>query len=154
LVGVELGFDVEVGRARLVGRVDRLDPDGEGRLVVVDYKTGKSAPTTAEMNEHAQLAVYQVAVEEGAFDDAARGEHRSGGASLVQLGKPARGEAREQRQPPLADAEEPRWAHQLLEQTADGMAQPVFHARRGQWCGFCPARPSCPVFPEGEQVTS
>nr|WP_187361706.1 ATP-dependent DNA helicase [Phytoactinopolyspora mesophila] len=154
LVGVELDFDVQVGRARLVGRVDRLDADDDGRLVVVDYKTGKSAPTAAEMNEHAQLAVYQVAVEEGAFDEAAGGRRRSGGASLVQLGKPSRGEAREQRQSPLADADESRWAHKLLEQTADGMAQPVFHARRGQWCGFCPARPSCPVFPEGEQVTS
>lgn len=159
LVGVELGFDVTIGRARLVGRVDRLDADDDGRLVVVDYKTGKSAPTAAEMTEHAQLAVYQVAVEEGGFTNAATagtdggGPPRSGGASLVQLGKPSRGEAREQRQPPLADAEDPRWAHQLLERTAEGMAQPVFHARRGQWCGYCPARPSCPVFPEGDQVT-
>nr|WP_205856254.1 ATP-dependent DNA helicase [Phytoactinopolyspora endophytica] len=153
LVGVELDFDVQVGRARLVGRVDRLDADAEGRLVVVDYKTGKSKPTAAEMGEHAQLATYQVAVERGAFEQAGGGERRSGGASLVQLGKPSRGRADEQRQPPLADAEDPTWAEQLLERTAEGMSQPVFQARRGSWCGFCPARPSCPAFPDGDQVT-
>ncbi|NEE04128.1 ATP-dependent helicase [Phytoactinopolyspora halotolerans] len=153
LIGVELDFDVRVGRARLVGRVDRLDADDEGRLVVVDYKTGKSKPTAAEVGEHAQLATYQVAVERGAFDDATGGERRSGGASLVQLGKPSRGKADEQRQSPLADAEDPEWARKLLERTAEGMTQPVFQARRGSWCGFCPARPSCPVFPDGDQVT-
>ncbi|NED97193.1 ATP-dependent helicase [Phytoactinopolyspora alkaliphila] len=153
LVGVELDFDIEVGRARLVGRVDRLDADADGRLVVVDYKTGKSKPTAAEVGEHAQLATYQLAVENGAFDDAAGGERRSGGASLVQLGKPSRGKADEQRQPPLDDAQDPVWAQRLLEETANGMTQPTFQARRGSWCGFCSARPCCPAFPEGEQVT-
>ncbi|AYY11950.1 ATP-dependent helicase [Actinobacteria bacterium YIM 96077] len=153
LVGVELDFDATIGRARLVGRVDRLDADADGRLVVVDYKTGKNAPTATEVDEHAQLAVYQVAVESGAFDDASGGERRSGGASLVQLGKASKGRAKEQRQPPLSDSEDPRWGLRLVEETAEGMAQQVFHARRGAWCGFCPARPSCPVFPEGAQVT-
>ncbi len=156
LVGVELDFDVRVGRARLVGRVDRLDEDDEGRLVVVDYKTGKSAPTAAEVSEHAQLAVYQVAAEAGAFQregSSNAAPPRSGGASLVQLGKPSRGEAREQWQPPLADAPDPTWAHQLLDETAAGMAQRSFRAQRGPWCGFCPARPSCPAFPDGQQVT-
>nr|WP_211239546.1 ATP-dependent DNA helicase [Jiangella gansuensis] len=152
LVGAELGFDVRIGSARLVGRVDRLDADTDGRLVVVDYKTGVSAPSTAEVAEHAQLATYQLAVEHGAFDDTTGGERRSGGAGLVQLGKPSRGEAREQVQPPLGEAEQPGWAHDMLERTAEGMRQPTFRAEKGGWCGFCPARPSCPVWPEGEQV--
>lgn len=152
LVGVEVSFDTQVGQARLVGRVDRLDADEHGRLVVVDYKTGKTAPTTREVDQNAQLATYQVAVENGAFDEVSGGNRRSGGASLVQLGKPSRGDAREQRQAPLSDTEDPEWAYRLLEDTAAGMARPVFRAMRGPWCGFCPARASCPAVTEGGQV--
>jgi superfamily I DNA/RNA helicase/RecB family exonuclease len=152
LLGVEVDFDVPVGSARLVGRVDRLDIDNAGRLIVVDYKTGTYAPTAAELSEHAQLAIYQLAIERGAFDDISGGQRSSGGASLVQLGKPSRGEAREQVQAPLAEADDPQWAHELLERTQAGMRQPTFRAWKGGWCGFCPARPSCPVFPEGDQV--
>lgn len=153
LVGAELDFDVQVGDARLVGRVDRLDADADGRLVVVDYKTGVSAPTGAEVEEHAQLAAYQLAIVEGGFDAAADGERRAGGASLVQLGKDAKGRAKEQTQGALPGDGEPTWAHELLRHTAEGMRQPSFRAEKGGWCGFCPARPSCPVWPEGEQVT-
>lgn len=154
-LGAEVGFDVTVNRARLVGRVDRLDADQHGHLVVVDFKTGKSGPTEEQIKEHPQLAAYQLAVELGGFDAVDRaGAPRSGGASLVQLGRPKNGAAREQFQPPLADAENPDWARELVEDTARGMAQVAFRAQRGQWCGHCPARPSCPVWPEGEQVTS
>ncbi len=152
LVGAEVEFDVSAGSARLVGRVDRLDADDDGRLVVVDFKTGTHAPTASELTEHAQLASYQFAVEQGAFDDVADGGRQSGGASLVQLGKPSKGEAREQVQLPIADAEDPSWAGELIERTAAGMRQPAFRARKGGWCVVCPVRPSCPVHPEGDQV--
>jgi hypothetical protein len=48
LVAVEQGMQVELGEAVVRGQVDRLERDAEGRLVVVDLKTGKSAPTKAE----------------------------------------------------------------------------------------------------------
>src|SRR5690606_19125552 len=44
----------------LRGRVDRLERDGSGRLVVVDLKTGRSAPTAGDIATHAQLGAYQV----------------------------------------------------------------------------------------------
>ena len=51
-------------------RVDRLEVDDQGRLVVIDLKTGKStAVTSADVAEHAQLAGYQAAVDAGAFAD-------------------------------------------------------------------------------------
>ncbi|WP_442921855.1 RecB family exonuclease [Microbacterium sp. CH12i] len=47
--------------------------DGE-RVVVVDLKTGKNEPTTdARVEEHAQLAAYQVAVEQGLIEGADAG---------------------------------------------------------------------------------
>ena len=57
--------------------------DDAGRLVVIDLKTGKSAPTEAELRASMpQLAAYQAAVEAGAFAESAE----TGGAALVQLG--------------------------------------------------------------------
>ncbi|WP_285617757.1 ATP-dependent DNA helicase [Kineosporia sp. NBRC 101677] len=67
LVATEQSVQVDVGRARISGKVDRLERDEQGRLVVVDLKTGKSAPSRAELARHAQLGVYQVTIEEGGF---------------------------------------------------------------------------------------
>ena len=40
---------------RVRGRVDRLERDAEGRLVVVDVKTGKTPVTKDDAQRHAQL---------------------------------------------------------------------------------------------------
>ena len=87
LVGAEEDFDVVVGRARIRGQVDRLERDGDGRLVVVDLKTGKTTAKNTE--EHGQLAAYQVAVAAGAF-----AEHGTvpGGAALLQVGTGRQGQ--------------------------------------------------------------
>ncbi|MDN3309675.1 ATP-dependent DNA helicase [Microbacterium oryzae] len=60
-----------------------MDGDGpERRVVVVDLKSGKSEkPSDGAVVEHAQLAAYQVAVQEGLVDGADRGA--LGGARLV-----------------------------------------------------------------------
>jgi ATP-dependent exoDNAse (exonuclease V) beta subunit len=151
-VGAEVSFDVTIERARLVGRVDRLDADGDGRLVVIDFKTGKSAPTKEQIKAHPQLATYQLAVDLGGFDRTAGPGRASGGASLVQLGKGNAG-ASEQFQAPLNEADDPQWAREFVEETARGMTQATFKAVPGTWCRTCPALPSCPAQPEGEQVT-
>lgn len=152
LVAAEVPFDVEVGRTRLVGRVDRLERDERGRLVVIDYKTGRSKVRDDELPGHPQLAAYQLAVEHGAFDALSGGVRDSGGACLVQLQAHHRGEAREQLQLPLAEADDPAWGAKMLADTAEGMAGAEFRAQPSTWCGFCPARLSCPAHPEGAQV--
>jgi RecB family exonuclease len=152
-IAAELPFDVEIGRARLAGRVDRLDRDERGRPVIVDYKTGKSKVRDDDVPVHPQLAVYQLAAENGAFDQHTGGVRESGGAMLLQLQAHDRGEAREQVQPPLADAEDPAWAAKLVTETADGMAGWEFLAEPSSWCGYCPAKISCPAHAEGGQVT-
>ncbi|MEJ5944902.1 ATP-dependent DNA helicase [Pseudokineococcus basanitobsidens] len=152
LVGTEVEVRVAVGRALLTGRVDRLERDEQGRLVVVDLKTGTPAKG-ADVPRHPQLGAYQAAVEAGAFVGVpgAEGERRSGGAVLVNV-KPPRREAKEQRQPPLAADEQPGWAAELVGTTAEGMAGAAFPARDGDLCRTCPVRTSCPVRDEGRQV--
>ncbi|MGZ4656562.1 MAG: ATP-dependent helicase [Blastococcus sp.] len=148
LVGVEIEFDATVGRALIRGKVDRLERDADGRLVVVDLKTGKTPARNTE--EHGQLAAYQVAVAAGGF-----GEHGSvpGGAALLQVGTGTK--AKEQHQEPLpADVPLPEtWAGELLAEVGEGMGAASFEVRTGTHCQRCPARRSCPLQEAGRQVT-
>ena len=66
--------EVRLGRAVIKGRVDRLEVDADGRVVVVDLKTGKSAPAVAEVARNPQLGVYQLAVQQGGFDAGRAGD--------------------------------------------------------------------------------
>ncbi|MGS2613524.1 ATP-dependent helicase [Micromonospora sp. LZ34] len=133
----------------LTGRVDRLEVDADGRLVVVDLKTGKSTAVTAnDLAEHPQLGAYQAAVEAGGF---AEFGDESGGAALVQLGTGAK-DAREQSQPPAGEGPEAGWATALVRRTADTMAAATFAAVANSKCRVCPVRTSCPVSGQGRQV--
>nr|WP_232234766.1 ATP-dependent DNA helicase [Actinoplanes sp. N902-109] len=154
LLAIEHEFTVRLddpGRPiQLTGRVDRLEVDEQGRLVVIDLKTGKSTTVSgSDIEEHAQLAGYQAAVDAGAFDELSAGAE-SGGAALVQLG-PSK-EAREQMQLPLAEAEDPQWAYAMVRRTADTMAAATFSAVANAKCRVCPVRTSCPVSGQGRQV--
>ena len=153
LVAVEQALKVRIGQVEITGRVDRLESDDQGRAVVVDLKTGASAPREDELDRHPQLGVYQLAVLLGAFEQYGLAE--PGGAELVQVGK-ASGvtlKAKVQRQGALAEDGEPAWAKDLVETVAAGMAGPVFTARVNPGCRTCPVASCCPVNPEGEQVT-
>jgi superfamily I DNA/RNA helicase/RecB family exonuclease len=130
------------------GRVDRLEIDDEGRLVVVDLKTGKSAPVNADVAEHPQLAAYQAAVELGAFDESSQ----AGGAALVQLGVEGLG-VREQVQPPPSVADDPQWAVNVVRGAAKAMAASAFDAVANNRCRVCPVRTSCPISGSGRHVT-
>jgi RecB family exonuclease len=148
-VGVELDLQVELGRAVLKGRVDRLERDGGGVLRVVDLKTGSSKPTSGELLRNAQLGAYQAAVESGAF----AGEGTvSAGAALLQVGKAAGVRTTLQRQAPLSADDDPGWARALVTETAEGMAGSEFVATIGPVCTFCAVRTSCPARPEGKVI--
>ncbi|MBI1758865.1 MAG: ATP-dependent helicase [Actinobacteria bacterium] len=163
LIGVELPFEVSVGeRARLAGRVDRLERDRAGRLVVVDLKTGRGQVGRADLAGHPQLGCYQLAVAEGGLDDPGRpapepeggapGGSEPGGAVLVQLGTSA-ARAGEQDQEALSATDDPGWARRLVETVAEGMAGATFPGRPSAGCRMCPVRTSCPAREEGRQVT-
>ena len=143
LVGHELDARFDVGRAQVRARVDRLERDDEGHLRVVDLKTAGTPPADTTIASNAQLAAYQVAVEEGAFDELV-GRARSGGAALLQLGTKAKSH-KVQHQPPVAAADDPRWAHDLLTETAEQMGGAAFGARVGPHCRYCQVKSSCPL---------
>jgi superfamily I DNA/RNA helicase/RecB family exonuclease len=148
LVAPEQEFRAPAGDAVLAGRVDRLERDDEGRLVVIDLKTGRSRVRADDVPVHPQLAAYQLAVELGGFGE---GE-RSGGARLVQLA--AAGRDPEQRQPPLTEAEDPTWIRTEVDRVASRLRGSQFSATVHAGCGHCDLSACCPLYPDGRQVTS
>ena len=143
LVDIERSFAAEIGDAVLSGRVDRLERDAAGRLVVVDLKTGKSKVKSDELAQHPQLGAYQLAVQAGAFG---AGE-QAGGALLVQLA--AAGKDPAQQQPALEDAQ---WVRDNVVHVARRMRGNEFTARVNSYCGGCDLQKSCPLH-AGRQVT-
>ncbi|GAA2319512.1 ATP-dependent DNA helicase [Streptomyces kunmingensis] len=158
-VASEHAFDVtlEAGsyEVRIRGSMDRVERDSEGRAYVVDFKTGKQAPSAADVARHPQLAVYQLAVREGAVDEPFDGARpHPGGAELVQLrqGAPKKdgGETL-----PKVQAQEPlegEWVGDLLATAAGKVLDERFAPAAGQHCTHCAFRASCSAQPEGHHV--
>ncbi|MBR7677828.1 ATP-dependent helicase, partial [Streptomyces daliensis] len=175
-VGSEHGFDVTLSagehEVRIRGSMDRVESDGQGRAYVVDFKTGKAKPTGEEVARHPQLAVYQLAVREGATDDLFEG-HRPepGGAELVHLrlgaAKRDGGDTLPavQQQGPLEDGPaqgeeaaqetaqgEGEWVGELLATAAGRVLDERFTPSPGQHCTHCSFRGACSARPEGRQI--
>ncbi|ACZ29817.1 UvrD/REP helicase [Xylanimonas cellulosilytica DSM 15894] len=149
-LAVEAEFDVEVGRARLRGKVDRVEDAGDGAAIVADLKTGRKAPTVDQSVTHPQLGAYQLAVEAGAID----GATRSAGARLVFVGTDTK-KPTMRVQPALApEPDGSSWASALVEGAADTMASERFAAHPNDLCPMCPVRRSCPLQPEGRSVVA
>ncbi|MEU0276248.1 ATP-dependent DNA helicase [Streptomyces sp. NPDC006307] len=155
----EHDFDVtlEAGayEVRIRGSMDRVEADEHGRAYVVDFKTGKQAPTKDEVAHHPQLAVYQLAVREGAVDEVFDGRRpEPGGAELVHLRQAAPkkegGEAL-----PKVQAQEPlsgEWVGDLLATAAGRVLDERFTPATGKHCDHCAFRASCSARPEGRHI--
>lgn len=158
-VASEHDFDVslEAGdyEVRIRGQMDRVEADGEGRAYVVDFKTGKQAPSAKEVERHPQLAVYQLAVREGAVDEAFDGARpEPGGAELVQLRQGAAKRDGGETLPKVQAQEPPEgeWVGELLATAAGKVLDERFTPSAGQHCTHCAFRASCSARPEGRHV--
>ncbi len=155
---------------RLRGEADRLELDEQDRVVVVDFKTGKYAPTRPEVERHAQLGLYQHAVEHGAANHLlpaslapdrpdevvspadrpkVDGAGRSGGAELIQLRKGqdlplVQAQPRQQ-----SGADGSTLVEQQLMQAANAVRTEDFAARPGDHCRTCSFHALCPAKTSG-----
>jgi superfamily I DNA/RNA helicase/RecB family exonuclease len=157
LVATEERFLTEVtlpdgSRVRLRGFADRLEVDEDGRVIVIDLKTVKSHPTGKQVAEHAQLGLYQYAVDNGAIDELLQehpahpgGPAVSGGAELVQLRCDSVG-AKVQLQPPQEPDQDGHLPieKQLMEAVRVVRGEELV-ARAGDHCKFCSFQAICPV---------
>ncbi|MCX5194528.1 ATP-dependent helicase [Streptomyces sp. NBC_00249] len=162
-VATEHDFDVTLDAGeyavRIRGSMDRVEADPQGRAYVVDFKTGKGAPTKDEVARHPQLAVYQLAVREGAVDEVFDGRRpEPGGAELVQLrqGAPKKDGGDEvpkiQAQQPLDGGPSGEWVGDLLATAAGRVLDERFAPATGEHCKRCSFRSACSALPEGRQT--
>lgn len=159
VLGVEVPFQVEVQvgaeRVLLVGAVDRLEADDQGRLRIVDFKTGRSAPTAKQVAQMDQLGLYQLAARYGGFDHLEGGRRELADAELVYLRVPeAKGSGPKvftqpslDRQPKLAgcDPEAETWVHERLGKAIELIRSESFPAIRNPRCRSCAFAADCPV---------
>jgi RecB family exonuclease len=131
LLGTEIGIDFELGRARVRGRVDRIEQGPDGQVLIVDLKTGSSEPSAAD---NAQLGLYQIAYMQGGFEVIPEPEGVLEGASLVWV---AGDKEKIKAQESLAQNEElNQFFRGLLDEAIDGMAaaDAKFEAKIGTHC--------------------
>lgn len=158
-VASEHDFDVTLPaggyQVRIRGRLDRVETDGQGRAYVVDFKTGTQAPSAKDVQRHPQLAVYQLAVREGAVDAALGGARpEPGGAELVQLRQGAAQRDGGETLPKVQPQQPPEgeWIGDLLATAAGKVLDEKFTPTTGRHCAHCAFRASCSARPEGRHV--
>ena len=154
---VQMEAEVTVGGevVKIFGYADRLEVDAEGRVVVVDFKTTKQSPTSAQVAEHAQLALYQLAVANGAVDDLVGGKAEPGGAELVQLRlENLDAGAKVQHQPAPSTDEEGRHPVELeVAEVVRRIREEDFGVREGDHCKYCSFESLCPLKTSGTVLT-
>jgi len=152
VVRVEAALDHRIdhpeGPLLLRGRVDLVDRSApDGGLRVVDFKTGKTPRSKAEVAEDPQLGTYQLAL-------AAESGTSTGGAELLFLSRAdARGLPTVRRQA-ATGPDGPEWLRPLLDTAGSVVRAPAFPAVVNEGCGRCPVRESCPTQQAGVQVTA
>jgi superfamily I DNA/RNA helicase/RecB family exonuclease len=157
-VATEHGFDLTltVGgvAVRIRGSMDRIEQDGAGRAYVVDFKTGKQIPTDKSLPDHRQLAVYQLAVRNGALDGlpGVPADVAPGGAELVHLREPGKTDKEapkvQQQGPPDGEP----WIENLLADAAGRVLAERFVPTQGDNCTRCSFRGSCSAQRDGRQL--
>ncbi|WP_308161310.1 ATP-dependent DNA helicase [Dietzia psychralcaliphila] len=148
--GVEEAFTFDVrGGVRIRGRIDRLEATRPGEVVPVDVKTSSAAVSKAVAATHPQLALYQLAVSQGAVESAAG--RAPGGGLLLYLGGREGRMPTERVQDPLGGEAADALTDRVVE-AGHATVGPSYTARVGQWCDHCDVRSSCPARSEGRQV--
>jgi superfamily I DNA/RNA helicase/RecB family exonuclease len=131
VLGREQNFRFEFDYVRVQGQVDRIEKHANGTIMIVDLKTGSQAPSEVDTASNPQLALYQMALLEGGFEDIGKvNEDQLAGAKLLIVG----GEKSTERpQPAMTDETSANFKKLLLE-TTQGMAKQVFVAQLSNHC--------------------
>jgi superfamily I DNA/RNA helicase/RecB family exonuclease len=127
----EQNFRFEFDHVRVQGQVDRIESFENGSIMIVDLKTGSSAPTDADTATNPQLALYQMALLEGGFEDIGKiAQEQLAGAKLLIVG----GDKYTERSQPAMSEDTSAGFKKLLLETTEGMARQVFVAELSNHC--------------------
>jgi RecB family exonuclease len=150
-LGAEVSFEVlHAGlEVTLVGKIDLLQKNEKDELEVIDFKTGAAKPSKADLMEHSQLGVYQLAV---GISQEMNQAQLPVSAKLIQIrARNAKDQVVEQMAPDLGDA---KWLVDEIETAKSRIITEDLPARPGPHCRNCKVRNICPAVPEGDQVNA
>jgi len=123
-------FEIKVGEATVVGRIDRIDDLGNGRVAIVDYKTGKPR-AQEDADDSLQLSIYAMAAREKWGYDAERLVfYNLEENSAITAGR---------------DRLQLEGARLKVEDVATKIAAGEFNPKPGFHCRFCAYRNLCPA---------
>jgi ATP-dependent exoDNAse (exonuclease V) beta subunit len=123
-------FELNVGGAKVSGRVDRIDRTGTDTVAIVDYKTGKPK-SQEDADESLQLSLYALAARETLGKVADRLVLHNIENNVAVSTTRCEGELEE--------------AKLRVEKVAKEIAAGEFDAKPGYQCTFCPYRNLCPA---------
>ena len=126
----ERRFEMQVGAAKVTGRVDRIDSTGPETVAIVDYKTGKPK-TQEDADESLQLSLYALAAKEalGKRADQLIFHNLENNVAICTTRNDAQLEE----------------ARLRVQKVSEGIAQGRFDPKVGFQCSFCPYRNLCPA---------
>ena len=123
-------FEVQIAGTKVAGRIDRVDRAADGKVNIIDYKTGKARPQE-DANESLQLSIYAIAAQQ-------KWGYQVGDLIFQNLeGNVAVSSKRSE-----FDLEEARGR---IQSAARDIADGDFHAKTGYHCNFCAFRSLCPA---------
>lgn len=135
-VGIELGVETELHGLRLRGIIDRLDVTADGRLIVVDYKTGRAPSERFERGSLGGVQTYALLCE--SMLGQAPAEVR-----LLYLREPLALTATATEQTIRGQRKRAVAVWTAIERACDAED---FRPNVGPLCGYCNFKTSCPAF--------
>ncbi|OGY19105.1 MAG: hypothetical protein A3F04_01640 [Candidatus Chisholmbacteria bacterium RIFCSPHIGHO2_12_FULL_49_9] len=118
----------------LTGRIDRLNAEGQGKVEIIDYKTGK-VPSQKEVETSLQMTIYALAATQGAY------AIRPQGIELSFFYLDAKKKMTTHRsQSDIAKAS------QTIGKIKEAIESSDFNPTPGKWCDFCDFRLLCPAW--------
>jgi len=130
VIHTEEMFEIQVGETTVAGRIDRMDRLSDGRVVVIDYKTGRSK-SQKDADDSLQLSIYAMAAREKWQYDA---------GSLVFYNLEQNAAVSTTRSAAELDA-----VRTTVLDVAQKIADGKFEADPGFHCNFCPYLTLCPA---------
>jgi DNA helicase II / ATP-dependent DNA helicase PcrA len=126
----EESFEMQIGQAKVVGRIDRIDQLNNGRVAITDYKTGRPK-SQEDADRSLQLSIYALAAREkwGYRADQIMFYNLEDNNAVVT--RRTEGQLQE--------------CKQKVEEVSQKIAAEEFDAKPGFYCTFCAYRTLCPA---------
>src|SRR5690606_28455834 len=135
VLGTEVSFSLRAGDAELRGVIDRIERAPDGAVMIVDLKTGATAPATpGKLSDNIQLKNYQLALLNGAVEEV--DPQQLAGAKLLVVSPRAVSEGKPAAQPvqPRLDDTEAQELMTAIAETAEELQGPVYLAALDEHC--------------------